>query len=156
MQGGCLCGAVRFEVSGALSPIELCHCPKCRRAYGAAFAATLYARAGDFRWLRGEAQRATFDAPVESSPPAYRHAFCRTCGAPLPLVREGAAFVELPASSLDGPLEARPRYHQFTGRKAEWLEIRDALERHPGACPRAAKVTAALGSPPQRSSKARG
>ena len=49
--GGCLCGGVRFEVAGPLSEIELCHCPRCRRAYGSAFAATVYARRDDFRWL---------------------------------------------------------------------------------------------------------
>jgi hypothetical protein len=34
--GSCLCGSVAFEVSGMLTEIEYCHCPKCKKAYGSA------------------------------------------------------------------------------------------------------------------------
>ena len=34
--GGCLCGAVRYEVTGPLAPIQLCHCGQCRKAQGSA------------------------------------------------------------------------------------------------------------------------
>ncbi len=142
--GSCLCGAVRFEVAGELSQIELCHCVKCRKAYGAAFASTLYARIDDFRWLAGERSVATFDAPVESRPPAYRHCFCRTCGSPLPLVLEGLPLVELPAATFDDAIEARPRYHMFVAQKSEWLEIADSLERHHGPSPFSGKVLRTL------------
>jgi len=138
--GSCLCGAVRFEVAGEVSQIELCHCVKCRKAYGAAFAATLYARAEDFRWLEGERRVATFDAPLESTPPAYRHCFCTACGSPLPLVWDGLPLVELPAATLDDPIGVRPRYHMFTSQKPEWFEISDGLERHDGPSPFAEKV----------------
>ena len=51
--GRCLCGAVRFEVGGELTQIELCHCVKCKKAYGAAFAATLYVRSENFPSIFG-------------------------------------------------------------------------------------------------------
>ena len=51
--GRCLCGEVRYEVSG-LSPPLNCHCRYCRRAHGAAFV-TVAATARDrFRWTAGE------------------------------------------------------------------------------------------------------
>ena len=32
--GGCLCGAVRYQVRGPLRGIMLCHCGQCRRWHG--------------------------------------------------------------------------------------------------------------------------
>jgi len=48
--GGCLCGAVRYEVHGALRPVVMCHCTQCRRVTGHHMAATA-ARHGDFQLL---------------------------------------------------------------------------------------------------------
>jgi len=95
VEGSCLCGEVAFELDGALSEIELCHCRKCRKAYGAAFSATIYCTEGAFKWTRGEAFVRTYDAPIEESPPAYRHSFCGTCGSTLPLVWARLPFVEV-------------------------------------------------------------
>lgn len=144
LRGSCLCGAVRFEVTGPLTQIELCHCAKCRKAYGTAFAATLYARTSDFRWTAGVEQVATFDAPLESEPPAYRHCFCQRCGSPLPLCWQGLPWVELPAGSLDDPVAARPRYHQFCAQRVSWLVLDDGLDRFERAAPRRAKVLGSL------------
>lgn len=138
--GGCLCGAVRFEVTGALSEIELCHCDRCKKAYGAAFAATLYAKRSDFRWLAGEADVATWDAPLRESPPAYRHSFCRRCGSPAPLLWDELPFVEISATLFDEGPAGRPAYHQFVTQKATWCEIADGSPRFDAAAPFGRKV----------------
>jgi len=100
-RGSCLCGDVAFELTGTLTSIELCHCDKCKKAYGAPFAATLYGKKTGFRWLWGEEQVVSYDAPLEDAPPAYRHSFCSRCGSPLPLVWSALPIVEVPATSLD-------------------------------------------------------
>lgn len=130
MTGSCLCGAVGFELEAPASPIELCHCGRCRKAYGSAFAATLYVGAGRFRWTRGEDRAAVYDAPIRDHPPAYRHVFCRDCGSSLPIVRSDAGLVEIPAGAIDGDLAARPIRHIFVACKAPWFEIADDLPRH--------------------------
>lgn len=38
LTGGCLCGAVRYQLSEKLGPIVYCHCFQCRKASGSAFA----------------------------------------------------------------------------------------------------------------------
>jgi hypothetical protein len=48
MQGGCLCGAVRFEFDHAAGTFELCHCNRCRKATGSAYAAEIGVRVADF------------------------------------------------------------------------------------------------------------
>ena len=142
--GSCLCGEVRFEVSGPLSEIELCHCARCKRAYGAAFAATLYARVTEFRWISGEQSVRTYDAPIVDEPPAYRHNFCDNCGAPLPLVWEGSPVVEIPVACLDGEVEARPAYQMFRAQRAEWNVLATSAPWHEGAAPFREKVLQAL------------
>ena len=38
--GGCLCGAVRYQVRGPLRSVVMCHCSQCRRQTGHVMAAT--------------------------------------------------------------------------------------------------------------------
>jgi hypothetical protein len=43
MKGTCLCGAVRYKVTGTPTAFDLCHCSRCREASGSAFIAELVA-----------------------------------------------------------------------------------------------------------------
>lgn len=97
LAGSCLCGTVAFEVEGDCTAIEVCHCRRCRQAYGSGMAATVYARLDGFRWVRGAAAVKVYDAPLRERPPQYRHVFCETCGSLLPICREESAFVEIPS-----------------------------------------------------------
>jgi hypothetical protein len=142
--GSCLCGAVGFELDAPVSPIELCHCSRCRKAYGSAFAATLYGDAARFRWTRGTEHVAVYDAPIRESPPAYRHVFCRGCGAALPIARAEIGLVEIPAGAIDGDPGARPLRHIFVARKAPWFEISDGLPVHDAHVPRARWIATML------------
>ena len=83
---------------------------------------------------------ATYDAPLEETPPAYRHCFCDTCGSPLPLSWDGFPLVEIPAALLEDAGASRPAYHMFVAQKAPWHEIADGLPRHDRASPPSEKV----------------
>jgi hypothetical protein len=144
MHGSCLCGEVVFEVGPPLTEIELCHCRKCRKAYGAPFAATLYGRKESFRWLRGEARVTTYDAAVQQSPPAYRHSFCARCGSALPLVWDALPFVEVPVACLDEPVAAGPSYQQFSLQRLAWVGDVGDLRAYEHAAPLREKVLRAL------------
>jgi hypothetical protein len=37
LTGGCLCGGVRYEITGKIGPVGHCHCITCRKAQGGAF-----------------------------------------------------------------------------------------------------------------------
>lgn len=136
VRGSCLCGAVAFAIDGALTPIQLCHARRCRKASGSAYAPELLAMATDLRWLCGEAQIEVYEAPLLREPPAYRRAFCRRCGSPLPNVLEGTPFVVLQAGVLDDDPDTRPFRHAFTDERAAWSEITDALPQFAGRPPR--------------------
>jgi len=132
-EGSCLCGGVKFVVDGRLTPLQYCHCTRCRKASGSAFAAAVAAKTADFRWVAGADLVEVFSAPIIESPPAYRSAFCRRCGSVMPICDPDRPFVILPAGSLDRHPEITPLRHIFVGRKVPWFEIRDGLpqfEKH--------------------------
>lgn len=129
IQGSCLCGGVRFEVARAVGPFELCHCNRCRKASGSAFAAFLGVEAADYRLLAGADLIASYDAPILHAPPPYRASFCRRCGSPVPNPEPGADWFEIPAGLLEGDPGARPDRHIFVELEAPWSEIPDALPR---------------------------
>jgi hypothetical protein len=74
--GGCLCGAVRFSVTGELRDVLNCYCWRCRRFTGHHMAAT--AAAVDDVGVEDPAQQMTWH-PVEGA----EYGFCRTCGSSL-------------------------------------------------------------------------
>jgi hypothetical protein len=122
MLGRCLCGEVAFEFDGSISSIELCHCTRCRRSTGSAFAAEFYVNPARFRWTRGESLISVYEAPILRNPPAYRVSFCRNCGTQVPTVRDGAAVISIPAGLVEEPLDARVSDQIFIGMRASWFE----------------------------------
>ena len=127
IRGGCLCGAVRFEVDRAMGPFELCHCGRCRKVSGSAFLATVSVRRGELRFLSGRELIRTYEAPMVESPPAYRVCFCSTCGTCVPDPNVESEWFEIAAGSLDDDPQIRPDKHIFIDCKAPWFQIDDDL-----------------------------
>jgi hypothetical protein len=117
-KGSCLCGGVRFEITGATTDIGMCHCSLCRKVSGVASNANLIAGRDRFRWLSGEDQIKAFALP--SGWAVWR---CGVCGSPLPqLMPEGGAYW-VPAGLLDGDAGVRIAGHIYVDSKAPWDEI---------------------------------
>ena len=138
--GSCLCGGVRFEIDGGLTPIQYCHATRCRKATGSAFASEVAANASHLRWTSGEDLVTVYEAPLLREPPAYRNAFCRVCGSPVPVALEGTGFVVLHAGVLDGDPATRPFRHIFVGQGAPWHEITDEMPRFEQHAPRTERM----------------
>lgn len=94
--GGCLCGAVRFEVTGVLRDIVLCHCAMCRRTHGhvAAYTAT---RKSDLRLVESRGLK------WHRSSGAARRGFCGECGASLFWERPEGDSISIAAGMLEPP-----------------------------------------------------
>jgi hypothetical protein len=127
IRGSCLCGGVKFTIERAVGPFELCHCPRCRKASGSAFAAGLGVRATDFRLVAGADLIRAYEAPVLERPPAYRVTFCSRCGSPVPDPPAAAEWFEIPAGLLDGDPSLRPDKHIFVECRSAWFPIADEL-----------------------------
>jgi hypothetical protein len=127
VSGGCLCGAVRFEVARFVGPFELCHCSRCRRAFGSAFAALIGVKAEDVSWISGRDEIQRYEAPVRKHPPGFRTAFCGQCGSPMPVFEADDDWFEIAAGILDDDPGLRPDRHIFVECGSAWYEILDDL-----------------------------
>jgi hypothetical protein len=136
IRGSCLCQSVAFEVEGDLTPIQLCHARRCRKATGSAAAPELLVSTAGLRWIRGAALVRVYEAPLLEEPPAYRRAFCTTCGSPLPAEIAGTPFSILNPGVLDDDPGTREFRHAFVEQKAAWHEITDSLPSFEGRPPR--------------------
>lgn len=124
--GGCLCGAVRYEVRGALRPVVNCHCGQCRRFHGhhgaytgAGWDDVTMRDGGNLRWYR--------------SSDRARRGFCALCGSSLFWDKDGRGFLAIAAGSLDQPTGLATVRHIFTADRADYYEITDGLEQLPGS-----------------------
>ena len=121
IHGSCLCGGIAFEADSVAMMLN-CHCSRCRKAQGAAFATFAFVRKGDFRLIRG----ADLIEGYHSSPGFHRD-FCRVCGSRAPHLAEDSQVWGVPAGLLDDDPGVRPALHIFAGSKAAWWEIQDDL-----------------------------
>lgn len=120
--GGCLCGAVRYRVTGALRPVVACHCAQCRRTSGHHVAATSAVREhvvidGQPAWYRSSA--------------SARRAFCGTCGSNLFWDGPGS-HLSIFAGTLDAPTGLTLVGHIFCDDKGDYYDIADGLPQCPG------------------------
>ncbi|MBF2761727.1 MAG: GFA family protein [Ectothiorhodospiraceae bacterium AqS1] len=134
IEGGCLCGIVRYAITGPLTSADHCHCSICRRQHGAAFSTYASFESGDFRWLSGE------DAiKVHETETGAGWCFCRECGSSLAGTERGR-ITSITLGTVDGDPNIEPGLHIFVGSKAPWYEIADDLpqfEKRPPAAPEA-------------------
>lgn len=122
-QGSCLCGAVTYEVSAPLKAVSHCHCAKCRKAHGAAFAT--YASAP--RSAVSVASRVDALRRFQSSAGVTRQ-FCSICGTSLfwsDANGEFADWISIAVGTLDTPFDALKQRHTCVTEKAPWFEIED-------------------------------
>jgi hypothetical protein len=118
VRGGCLCGLVEFEADLPFIEFVRCHCSRCRRATGSAFATNAYVLPQAFRWLRGHHHVARFDLPSAGS---FASSFCRECGSPLPHATRSGREVIIPAGSLLDDPGSSPTIDACWQSRARWL-----------------------------------
>jgi len=73
--GGCLCGAIRYEVHGEPLQTSLCHCEDCRKASGAPAVAWTFFPRNSLVWTKGKPREIHVADRIRS--------FCADCGSPL-------------------------------------------------------------------------
>ena len=127
IKGSCLCGKVKFEISGKPSSLSYCHCSRCRKAPGV-FSAVLIGKGGDLRVIEGQNHIAKFQPGAEGS---LERCFCKACGTSLGDMAIGDIYV-IAASALDDDPGIRPTVHIHTDSKPDWYQISDDLKKFAG------------------------
>ena len=125
--GGCLCGGVRYRVTGPLRPIIYCHCSQCRRTSGHFVAATAVTR---------EALVIDADDGLEwfASSESASRGFCRRCGSSLFWLPNLRDYVSIMAGTLDDSAGLDAAEHICVSDKGDYYELTDDLPKRPGHC----------------------
>ena len=126
--GRCLCGGIRFELSGPPREAGYCHCTRCQRRTGTASSAQARIDGRTFRLTAGEELLGSWRHPDGG----MEKCFCGRCGAHLFSRDETGERMSIRMSAFDGDPGVRPSWHAFTAYAAEWEPIPDdGLPRYP-------------------------
>lgn len=122
LEGGCLCGRVRYAIDGPILTSDWCHCRLCQRSAGAPAVAWLTVAAGNFRYTEGEPR--TFASTAKG-----RRQFCAACGTQL-VFFDGEVERDITIASLDEPGQVPPQDHIWTMSQLSFVKLEDGLPRH--------------------------
>ncbi|XOV77602.1 MAG: GFA family protein [Aestuariibacter sp.] len=106
IRGGCLCGAITFELYEDFKTFYHCHCKQCQTLTGSAFASNLLTRPENITWLKGQDSISEYEHLTRE----FSKSFCKSCGSAVPFINKSETSLIVPAGSLDSdttiPLEA--------------------------------------------------
>jgi len=130
LQGGCHCGAVRYEIEGEPKHVALCHCSDCRKASGAPVVAWIAVTQDSFRVLRGEAK-------TRNSSGVSMRSFCPDCGTGMWFrnAENLPGIVDVQMATLDEPEAFAPQIQIQVADRIGWMRSAHELpefERFPG------------------------
>lgn len=125
-QGSCLCGAIKFEVSGQLGAGEMCHCHQCRKWTGHLYASTEVARTALL--IEDDSRLKWFHSSAK-----VRRGFCADCGSPMffdPIDKTKHNWIGIALGCLTTPTEIKIEQHIFTAEKGDYYEINDGAKQN--------------------------
>ena len=132
LTGGCLCGAVRFEVTEPPLGAGYCHCTRCQRRTGTAASIQAQVAPGSVRIVSGEELLRAYEPPD-----GFAKVFCSSCGSSLWSRRPDGDVLSVRFGVFDRDPGVRPTYRQYVAYAAPWEPIPDdGLERFPESRPR--------------------
>ncbi len=127
ISGGCLCGAVRYQISAPAIDVAYCHCRMCQRFTGGQIVAGAFFPSEAIRFTQGGLKY------YRSSPIAER-GFCADCGSSLMYnalvtTRQWPDFFWVLLAGLDNPENFVPTWHLGIESQMPWLNVHDDLPR---------------------------
>ena len=122
--GSCLCGAVRYEVTGTLRIVVECHCAMCRKTHGhiGAYTATpkgsmRLVEARDLKWYRSSENG--------------RRGFCSECGGTLFFEPANKDYIAIAAGTLDPPTGLKTVVQIHVNSAGDYYPIDESIKQRP-------------------------
>ena len=124
LEGGCLCGQLRYRVTAKPADAGYCHCRMCQRLSGAPAQVWARIRHDGFAYSQGAPNT------YRSSDHGQRE-FCPTCGSQI-LFRSAndPDFVSINVPTLDEPNLIAPDCHVYVSSRLDWFRTDDELPEH--------------------------
>jgi len=124
LEGGCLCGAVRYRLASAPTDAGYCHCRMCQLTAGAPVMAFATVPLQDYVLVHGAPRRRRSSSFGERW-------FCADCGTPLAMrVDHQPDTLDFTIATLDEPGAVAPGFHIWTRSRITWFDTDDNLPRH--------------------------
>jgi hypothetical protein len=123
LEGGCLCGAIRYRIDRPPVEAGICHCITCRRAAGAPSVAWATVPAAGFAWTAG--RPAAF-----ASSPGITRTHCAACGTSLTF-QSADDSIDVTLASLDDPEAVPPTKEGWLSHRLSWEPVDPARAGYP-------------------------
>ena len=131
--GGCLCGAIRYEIDGEPFRIANCHCDDCRKATGSAYATNLFFKEEQIKILQGTPKK--FEHLADSHNTMIKE-FCSDCGSQVfgsGAIRPGVKNIKV--GSIDDARFVKPQVNLYTAHALSCSYIDDKIDNFQGMPP---------------------
>jgi hypothetical protein len=129
LNGGCLCGAVRYTVTAPLTSVVACHCTHCRKISGAGSSHNVIVPTSAVTFTGAKVKR--YQDKADSGNVLFRH-FCGECGSSLYSQREKMPeMIVLKAGTLDDATGLKLVMNIWTDSALPWMHLDPAIDRHP-------------------------
>jgi hypothetical protein len=127
LEGGCLCGAVRYRIGVTPQSSIVCHCATCRRASGATPVGWITVARSEFKIAAGSPR-------TYSSSPGVIRQFCGHCGTALTyLAQTSAQSIDITTATLDDPNAFPPTAEVWLADKLSWQPTAPATAKFKGS-----------------------
>ena len=105
LKGSCLCGAVKYEVTGDPKGFYHCHCSRCRKSSGTGHASNLIMTDATIVFTHGETLLKQYKIPEAER---FARQFCTECGSPVARFVPELNGVVVPAGAVVSPSSVTP------------------------------------------------
>ena len=120
IEGGCTCGSLRYRLTAPPLFVHCCHCTRCQRETGSAFAVNALIETSAVKLLQGQLRETLVPSASGKGQVIFR---CFHCGGAVwssyGIVR--ASILVIHVGTLDDPTAAPPDIHIFTSTKQPWV-----------------------------------
>ncbi len=123
-EGGCLCGDVRWRVTGPILHSDHCHYIDCTQTAGAPYATWSTVAASDFAFISGTPSRYRSDLAERT--------FCGRCGGKLTFKMHDLDEVDVAGATFDDPSGLNPESHVHFGNVISWCRVDPHIHVRPG------------------------
>ncbi len=126
--GGCLCGKIRYKVTGDPVRMAICHCDDCRKATGAAFTTNIFVKSDDLVLLQGTPKQ--YRHPTDSGSTMTKE-FCPDCGSQLfGYSSRGTGVKHVKVGTIDDASFVKPQLEVYTVRKLPYIRLQDGIDHY--------------------------
>jgi hypothetical protein len=128
LPGGCVCGAVRYQLTADPVTLYACHCTDCQTATGSSFALSMIVNRDAVALVRGEPELHEFRLDAGRERRGFRCSACDTTlwGAPSRFPN----LLNLQPGTLDDTSWLRPAGHIWTRSAQSWFALPEDVLRY--------------------------